>query len=127
MSPVSLGNPGVPRNQTEDRPELFRNRISGFGNHSGWQDTQGNSAHTAINLPVQQNPQTRGLGRYGSSSSAQQTPQRPSQMEHGKQDVQHGITLGRTCGKFPEDMSQRHNLQRACGNHQRLESQQSSY
>ncbi|MBW0492443.1 hypothetical protein O181_032158 [Austropuccinia psidii MF-1] len=42
-------------------------------------------------------------------------------MEHGKQEVQTGILLGRTWSKFPEDMSQRDRLQRPSGNHQRLE------
>ncbi|MBW0536761.1 hypothetical protein O181_076476 [Austropuccinia psidii MF-1] len=45
-------------------------------------------------------------------------------MEHGQQEVQPGIPLGRTWSKFPEDMSQRDRLQRPYGNHQRLESHQ---
>ncbi|MBW0469270.1 hypothetical protein O181_008985 [Austropuccinia psidii MF-1] len=45
-------------------------------------------------------------------------------MEHGQQEVQPGIPLGRTWGKLPEDISQREILQRAYGNHQRLESHQ---
>ncbi|MBW0483809.1 hypothetical protein O181_023524 [Austropuccinia psidii MF-1] len=45
-------------------------------------------------------------------------------MEHGQQEVQHSITLGRTWCKFPEDMSQRDTLQRSHGNHQRMKSQQ---
>ncbi|MBW0475463.1 hypothetical protein O181_015178 [Austropuccinia psidii MF-1] len=45
-------------------------------------------------------------------------------MEHGKQEVQPGIPLGRTWSKFPEDLSQRHRLQRPYGNHQSLESHQ---
>ncbi|MBW0472472.1 hypothetical protein O181_012187 [Austropuccinia psidii MF-1] len=45
-------------------------------------------------------------------------------MEHGQQEVQPSIPLGRTWGKFPEDMSQRDRLQRPDGNHQRLESYQ---
>ncbi|MBW0497607.1 hypothetical protein O181_037322 [Austropuccinia psidii MF-1] len=45
-------------------------------------------------------------------------------MVHGKQDVQPGIPLGRTCSKLPEDLSQRNRLQRPYGNHQMLESHQ---
>ncbi|MBW0522676.1 hypothetical protein O181_062391 [Austropuccinia psidii MF-1] len=45
-------------------------------------------------------------------------------MEHGKQEVQPSITLGRTWSKLPEDMSQRDTLQSSYGNHQRMESQQ---
>ncbi|MBW0517943.1 hypothetical protein O181_057658 [Austropuccinia psidii MF-1] len=45
-------------------------------------------------------------------------------MEHGQQEVQPSIPLGRTWGKFPEDMSQIDRLQRPYGNHQRLESHQ---
>ncbi|MBW0485398.1 hypothetical protein O181_025113 [Austropuccinia psidii MF-1] len=45
-------------------------------------------------------------------------------MEHGQQEVQPRITLGRTWKKFPEYMSQKDTLQRSYGNHQRIESQQ---
>ncbi|MBW0510349.1 hypothetical protein O181_050064 [Austropuccinia psidii MF-1] len=45
-------------------------------------------------------------------------------MDHEQQEVQPGITLGRTWRKFPEDLSQRDRLQRPYGNHQRLESHQ---
>ncbi|MBW0553956.1 hypothetical protein O181_093671 [Austropuccinia psidii MF-1] len=45
-------------------------------------------------------------------------------MEHGQQEVQPGISLGRTCRKLPEDLSQRDRLQGPYGNHQRLESYQ---
>ncbi|MBW0547290.1 hypothetical protein O181_087005 [Austropuccinia psidii MF-1] len=45
-------------------------------------------------------------------------------MEHGQQEVQPGIPLGRTWSKFPEDLSQRDRLQRPYGNHQRFESHQ---
>ncbi|MBW0537843.1 hypothetical protein O181_077558 [Austropuccinia psidii MF-1] len=45
-------------------------------------------------------------------------------MEHGQQEVQPGIPLGRTWSKFPEDLSQRTRLQRPYGNHQRFESHQ---
>ncbi|MBW0576621.1 hypothetical protein O181_116336 [Austropuccinia psidii MF-1] len=66
----------------------------------------------------------RGLERYGSSTSAPPTPQRFISMEHGQQEVQPGISLGRTWSKLPEDLSQRDRLQRPYGNHQRLESHQ---
>ncbi|MBW0488260.1 hypothetical protein O181_027975 [Austropuccinia psidii MF-1] len=45
-------------------------------------------------------------------------------MEHDQQDVQPGISLGRTWSKLPEDLSQRDRLQRPYDNHQRLESHQ---
>ncbi|MBW0573680.1 hypothetical protein O181_113395 [Austropuccinia psidii MF-1] len=45
-------------------------------------------------------------------------------MEHGQQEVQPGISLGRNWSTFPEDLSQRDRLQRPYGNHQRLESHQ---
>ncbi|MBW0573062.1 hypothetical protein O181_112777 [Austropuccinia psidii MF-1] len=45
-------------------------------------------------------------------------------MEHGQQEVQPSIPLGRTWGKLPEDMSQVDRLQRPYGNQQRLESHQ---
>ncbi|MBW0472515.1 hypothetical protein O181_012230 [Austropuccinia psidii MF-1] len=47
-------------------------------------------------------------------------------MEHGQQEVQPGIPLGRTWSKFTEDISQRDRLQRPYGNHQRLESHQAA-
>ncbi|MBW0482996.1 hypothetical protein O181_022711 [Austropuccinia psidii MF-1] len=45
-------------------------------------------------------------------------------MEHGQQEVQPSITLGRTWSKMPKDMSQRDILQRPYGNHQRMKSHQ---
>ncbi|MBW0530225.1 hypothetical protein O181_069940 [Austropuccinia psidii MF-1] len=45
-------------------------------------------------------------------------------MEHGQQEVQPGIRLGRTWSKFPEYLSQRDRLQRPYGNQQRLKSHQ---
>ncbi|MBW0486482.1 hypothetical protein O181_026197 [Austropuccinia psidii MF-1] len=51
-------------------------------------------------------------------------PQRSFPMEHGQQEVQPSIPLGRTWSQFPEDMSQRDKLQRNYGNHQRMESHQ---
>ncbi|MBW0494145.1 hypothetical protein O181_033860 [Austropuccinia psidii MF-1] len=46
-------------------------------------------------------------------------------MEHGQQEVQPGISLGRTWSKLPEDLSQRGRLQGPYNNHQRLVSHQS--
>ncbi|MBW0531828.1 hypothetical protein O181_071543 [Austropuccinia psidii MF-1] len=66
----------------------------------------------------------RVLEGYGSSSSAPITPQRSFLMEHGQKEVQPSITRGRTCRKFPEDISQRDILQRPYGNNQRMESHQ---
>ncbi|MBW0571855.1 hypothetical protein O181_111570 [Austropuccinia psidii MF-1] len=45
-------------------------------------------------------------------------------MQHGQQEVQPGISLGRTWSKLPQDLSQRDRLQRPYGNHQRLKSHQ---
>ncbi|MBW0488496.1 hypothetical protein O181_028211 [Austropuccinia psidii MF-1] len=125
MSPVHLRDLGFQSNQQEDREGLSRTRRPGRGHlvHSGgWKDTEGNHTYPAIHFPIQQEPQTRGLERYGSSSSAPPNPQRFISMENGQQEVQPGIPLGRTWSNFPEDMSQRDRLQRPHGNHQRLES-----
>ncbi|MBW0592905.1 hypothetical protein O181_132620 [Austropuccinia psidii MF-1] len=99
MPPVHLRNLGIPKNQPEDREGLFRTRIPGRGHrrHSGgWKDTEENHTHSAIHLPIKQKPQTRGPEGYGSSSSAPLTTQRSIPMEHGQQEVQPSITLGRT-------------------------------
>ncbi|MBW0522826.1 hypothetical protein O181_062541 [Austropuccinia psidii MF-1] len=45
-------------------------------------------------------------------------------MEHGQQEAQPGIPLGRAWSKLPEDLSQRDRIQSSYGNHQRLESHQ---
>ncbi|MBW0526435.1 hypothetical protein O181_066150 [Austropuccinia psidii MF-1] len=127
MSPVHLRNLGFQRNQPEDREGFFRTRRPGRGHlgHSGkWKDNEGNQIYSAIHFPIQQEPQNRGLDRHGSSSSAPQTPQRFISMEHGRQEVQPGIPLGRTWRKLPEDLSQRDRLQRPYDNDQRLESYQ---
>ncbi|MBW0581276.1 hypothetical protein O181_120991 [Austropuccinia psidii MF-1] len=90
MLPVNLRNLGFQRNQPEDREGLSRTRRPGGGHlgHSGeWQDIEGNNTHSASHIPIQKNPQTRGLEGYGSSSSAPKTPQRPFSMEHGQQEV----------------------------------------
>ncbi|MBW0486592.1 hypothetical protein O181_026307 [Austropuccinia psidii MF-1] len=106
MAPAHLRDLGFQRNQPEDREGLSRTRRPGrrhLEHSGGWQDT-------------------KGLERYGSSSSDPPTPQRFISMEHGQQEVQPGIQLGRTWSKFPEDMSQIDRLQRTYDNHQRLES-----
>ncbi|MBW0575837.1 hypothetical protein O181_115552 [Austropuccinia psidii MF-1] len=125
MSPVHLRLLGLQRNKPEDREGFSRTRTPGQGNlgHSGgWQDTEGNHTHPAIHFPIQQEPETRGLGIYGSSPSAPPTPQRFISMENGQQEVQPAIPLGRTWSKLPEDLSQRDRLQSPYGNYQRLES-----
>ncbi|MBW0513587.1 hypothetical protein O181_053302 [Austropuccinia psidii MF-1] len=130
MSPVHLRNLGFQRNQLEGREGLSRTRRHGrghLGHSGGWQDTVENNNHYSIHFPVQQEPQTRGLERYGSSSSAPQTPQIFISIEHGQQEFQPGIPLGRTWSKFLEDLFQRDRLQRPYGNHQRLESQQEAH
>ncbi|MBW0544722.1 hypothetical protein O181_084437 [Austropuccinia psidii MF-1] len=122
MSLVHLRNLGFQRNQPEDREAFSRTRIPGrghLGHSGGWQDTEGNNTHSSIHFSIQQEPQTRGLERYGSSSSAPPTPQRFLSMEHGQQEVQPGIPLGRTW-RWPEDLSQKDRLQRPYGNNQRL-------
>ncbi|MBW0466552.1 hypothetical protein O181_006267 [Austropuccinia psidii MF-1] len=124
MSPVHLRNLGFQRKQPEDKEGLSRTRRPGSGHlgHSGgWQDTEGNHTHPSIHFPIQQEPPSRGLERYGSSSSAPPIPQRFISMENGQQEVQPGIPLGRTWSKLPEDFSRRDRLQRPYGNHQRLE------
>ncbi|MBW0491205.1 hypothetical protein O181_030920 [Austropuccinia psidii MF-1] len=127
MSPVHLRNLGFQRNQPEESKGLSRTRRPGrghLGHSGGWQDTGGNHIHSAIHFSIQQEPQTRGLEIYGSSSSAPSTPQRFIPMEHVKQEVQPGIPLGRTWRKLPEDLSQRDRLQGPYVNNQSLESQQ---
>ncbi|MBW0491897.1 hypothetical protein O181_031612 [Austropuccinia psidii MF-1] len=123
MSPVHLRNLGFQRNQPEGREGLSRTRRPGrghIGHIGGWQDTEGNNTHPAIHFSISQEPQTRGLEKYGLSSSDPPTPPRFISMEHGQQEVQPSIPLGRTWSKFPEDLSQRDRLQRPYGNHQRL-------
>ncbi|MBW0503872.1 hypothetical protein O181_043587 [Austropuccinia psidii MF-1] len=127
MSPVCLRDLGFPKNQPEDREGFSRTRIPGrghLGHNSGWKNNEGDNIDLAIHTPFQQEPQTRGLERHGSSSSAPPTPQRFISMEHGQQEVQPGISLGRTWSKLPEDLSQRDRLQGPYGNHRRLESYQ---
>ncbi|MBW0541504.1 hypothetical protein O181_081219 [Austropuccinia psidii MF-1] len=129
MSRVHLRNLGIPRNQPEDREGLSRTRRTGrghLGHSGGWQDIEGDHTHSSIHFPIQQKPQTRGLEGYGSSYSAPPTPQGPIPMEHVQQKVKPTIPLGKTWRKLPEHMSQRDRLQRPYGNHQRLESHQTS-
>ncbi|MBW0555193.1 hypothetical protein O181_094908 [Austropuccinia psidii MF-1] len=127
MSPVHLRDLGFQRNQPEEREGLSRTRRPGrghLGHSGGWQNTEGNHTHSAIHTPIQQEPQTRGLEGYGSSSSAPPTSQRFISMDHVQQEVQPSISPGRTWSKLPEDLSQRDRLQAPYGNHQRLESYQ---
>ncbi|MBW0517258.1 hypothetical protein O181_056973 [Austropuccinia psidii MF-1] len=127
MSPVHLRDLGFQRNQPEEREGLSRTTIprrGHLGHSGGWQDTEGNHTHSGIHFPIQPEPQTRVLERYGSSSSAPQTPQIFISIKHGQKEVHHGIPLDRTWRKWPEDLSQRDRIQRPYGNHQRLESKQ---
>ncbi|MBW0502152.1 hypothetical protein O181_041867 [Austropuccinia psidii MF-1] len=127
MSPVKLRSLGLQRNQPEDREGLSRTRRPGgrhLGHSGGWQDIKGNHTHSSIHIPNQTRPQKRGLEEYGSHSSAPPTPQRPSSMEHGQQEVQPSSPLGRTWSKFPEDISKRDRLKRPYDNNQRLEYRQ---
>ncbi|MBW0526001.1 hypothetical protein O181_065716 [Austropuccinia psidii MF-1] len=98
MPLVKLRNLVFQRNQPEDREGLFRTRGPGrghLGHSGGWQDIEGIHTHSFIHIPIQQKPQTRGLKGYGSSSSAPPTPQRSFPMEHGQQEVEPSIPLGR--------------------------------
>ncbi|MBW0489751.1 hypothetical protein O181_029466 [Austropuccinia psidii MF-1] len=99
MSPVNLRNLGIPRNQPEDREGFSRTRRPGeghLGHSGGWQNIQGNHTHSAIQFTIKQKPQTRGQEGCGSHSSAPPTPQRSFTMEHGQQEVQPSIPMGRT-------------------------------
>ncbi|MBW0477035.1 hypothetical protein O181_016750 [Austropuccinia psidii MF-1] len=121
MSPAYLRDLGFQRNQPEDREGLSRTRRPGRGhleNSGGWQDNEGDHINPAIHTSIQQKPQTRGLEKHASSSSAPPTPQRFISMEHGQQEVQPGVSLGRTWRKLPEDLSQQDRLQRPYDNHQ---------
>ncbi|MBW0544248.1 hypothetical protein O181_083963 [Austropuccinia psidii MF-1] len=127
MSPVHLRELGFQRNQPEEREGLSRTRRPGRGHlgySGGWQNNEGDNISPAIHTPIQQEPQTRALEGYGSSSSAPPTPQRFISMEHGQQEAQPSISLGRTWSKLPEDLSQRDRLQGPYVNHQSLESYQ---
>ncbi|MBW0490363.1 hypothetical protein O181_030078 [Austropuccinia psidii MF-1] len=120
---VHLRNLGFQRKQPEDREGSSGIRRPGrghLGHSGGWQEIEGNHNHSFIHIPIQQKPQTRGLEGYGSSSSAPPSPQRLVSMEHGQQEVQPGISLGRTWSKLQEYMSQRCILQRPYDNSQRL-------
>ncbi|MBW0504463.1 hypothetical protein O181_044178 [Austropuccinia psidii MF-1] len=127
MSPVYLRDLGFQRSQPEDREGLSRTKRTGrghLGHSGGWKNNEGDNINLAIHTPIQQEPPTRGLEGYGSSPSAPPNPQRLVSMEHGQQEVQPGISLGRTWSKFPEDLSQRDRIQAPYGIHQRLESYQ---
>ncbi|MBW0581614.1 hypothetical protein O181_121329 [Austropuccinia psidii MF-1] len=127
MSPVYLRDLGFQMNQPEDREDLSRTRRPGrghLGHSGGWQNNEGDNINPSIHTPIQWRPQTRGLERHRSSSSAPPTPQESIPMEHGRQKVQLGISLGRTLSKLPNDLSQRDRLQGPYGNHQRLKSYQ---
>ncbi|MBW0547841.1 hypothetical protein O181_087556 [Austropuccinia psidii MF-1] len=107
MSPVYLRDLGFQRNQPEDREGLSRTKRPGrghLGHSGGWKNNEGDNINLSIHTPIPQEPQTRDW--------------------KDKDQVQPGISLGRTWRKFPEEMSQRDRLQRPYCNHQRLESYQ---
>ncbi|MBW0488641.1 hypothetical protein O181_028356 [Austropuccinia psidii MF-1] len=90
MSYIHLRNLGFQRRQPEDREGLSRTRRPRgrhLGHSSGWQEIEQNHNHSAIHIPIQQKPQTRGLEAYRSSSLASPTPQRPFSMENGQQEA----------------------------------------
>ncbi|MBW0570683.1 hypothetical protein O181_110398 [Austropuccinia psidii MF-1] len=66
MSPVHLRDLGFQRNQPEDRED---------------------NSNPAIHTPIKWRPQTGGLERHGSSSSAPPTSQGLIRMEHGQQEA----------------------------------------
>ncbi|MBW0561030.1 hypothetical protein O181_100745 [Austropuccinia psidii MF-1] len=79
MSPVYLRNLGFQRNQPEDREGLSRTRTPGrghLGHSGGWKNNEGDNINPAIHTSIQQEPRTRGLEGYGSSSPAPPAPQR---------------------------------------------------
>ncbi|MBW0580428.1 hypothetical protein O181_120143 [Austropuccinia psidii MF-1] len=89
MSPVYLRDLGFQRNQPDDREGLSRTKRPGrghLGHSGGWQNNEGDNIKLAIHTPFQQEPQTRGLERHGSSSSDPPTPQIFISMEHGQQE-----------------------------------------
>ncbi|MBW0568652.1 hypothetical protein O181_108367 [Austropuccinia psidii MF-1] len=103
MSPVHLRDLGFQTNWQKDRESLSRTRRPGrghLGHSGGWKNNEGDNICPSIHTPIQQEPQTRGL------------------------EFQPGISLGRTWGTLPEDLSQRDRLQGPDVNHQRLESYQ---
>ncbi|MBW0567120.1 hypothetical protein O181_106835, partial [Austropuccinia psidii MF-1] len=90
MSPVHLRDLGFQRNQPKDREGLSRTRRAErghLGHSSGWQNNEGDNINPAIHTPIQWRPQTKGLERHGSSSSAPRTPQGLIPMEHGQQEA----------------------------------------
>ncbi|MBW0536030.1 hypothetical protein O181_075745 [Austropuccinia psidii MF-1] len=127
MSPVYLRDLGYQRKQPEAREGLSRTRRPGrghLGHSGGWQNNEGDNINLSIHTPYQQGPQTRGLERHGSSSSAPPTRQRFVSIEHGQQEDQPRNSLGRPWRKLAEDLSQRDRLQGPYGTHQRLKSYQ---
>ncbi|MBW0529090.1 hypothetical protein O181_068805 [Austropuccinia psidii MF-1] len=121
MSPAYLRDLGFQRNQPGDREGFSRTRRPErrhLRHSGGWESNKGDNITPIIHTPIQQEPQTRGLEGYGSTSSAPPTPQRFVSMEHGQKEVQRGISLGRTWSKLPVDLSQRDRLQRPYANHQ---------
>ncbi|MBW0507524.1 hypothetical protein O181_047239 [Austropuccinia psidii MF-1] len=95
MSLVHLRVLKVPRSQPEDSTRPFISKGSGFGKHGYWKETQGENYQNPIHLAIQHTPQTSGLERYGSSTSAPPNAQKPVPMKHGKPEVQPGLKLGR--------------------------------
>ncbi|MBW0593176.1 hypothetical protein O181_132891 [Austropuccinia psidii MF-1] len=90
MSPVYLRDLGFQRNNPEDREGLSRTRRPGrghLGHSGGWKNNEGDNINPAIHTPIKQEPQTRGLEGYGSSSSAPPTPQRFITMEARAQRI----------------------------------------
>ncbi|MBW0492797.1 hypothetical protein O181_032512 [Austropuccinia psidii MF-1] len=93
MSPVNIRDLGFQRQQPEDREGLSRARRPGrghLGNSGGWKDIEANNTHSAIQIPIKQKHQNRGLEGYGSLSSAPPTTQRPFSMENGQQERPYG-------------------------------------
>ncbi|MBW0550515.1 hypothetical protein O181_090230 [Austropuccinia psidii MF-1] len=101
MSPAHLRDLGFQRHQPEDREGFSRTRRPGRGHlgHSGGYECKD------MDQVLQLHQLLKDL----------------FSMEHGQQEVQPCIPLGRNLSKFPEALSQRDRIQRPYGNHQRLE------
>ncbi|MBW0575502.1 hypothetical protein O181_115217 [Austropuccinia psidii MF-1] len=106
MFPAYLRDLGFQRNQPEDREALSRTRRPGRGNlrhGGGWQNNEGDKINLAIHTTIQQEPQTRGLKGYGSSSSAPPTPKDLFQwsMDNKRFNLaSHWAELGASCQKI---------------------------
>ncbi|MBW0479386.1 hypothetical protein O181_019101 [Austropuccinia psidii MF-1] len=104
MSPVHLRNLGFQRNQPEDREGLSRTRRPGrghLGQSGGWQDTEGNHSHSAIDFQFNRNLK-----------------------QEDWKDMDQVLQLHQLLKDLIQWSMENKRLQRPYGNHQRLESYQ---